>query len=284
MISFRRLEENIFKGLMMISTFIVMSSLLLIVGTILVKGLPALSLDMVTRAPSGGYYLGGGGGVLNAIVGSLLLAAGASVVAVVLGLPVALYMNVYCTRMSRFTVVIRMSLDVLSGVPSIVYGAFGFAIMLFLGIKASLLGGIIAVSLLIMPTMIRAIDEVVRLVPHELMEASYSVGANRFETVFKVVVRQTLPGIISAVLLGFGRGIGDAASVLFTTGFTDRISFSLLEPVATLPLAIFFQLGTPLPEVQQRAYASALILTIMILVLSLSARFLVSRYGRHAIK
>lgn len=284
MMTFRRLEENIFKALMVASTFVVVTSLVLIIGTILVKGLPALSLDMVTKAPTGGYYLGGGGGVLNAIVGSLLLAAGASVVSVILGLPVALYMNVYCARTSRLMAIIRMSLDVLSGVPSIVYGAFGFAIMLFLGIKASLLGGIIAISLLIMPTMIRAIDEVVRLVPRELMEASYSVGANRFETVFKVVARQTLPGIISAVLLGFGRGIGDAAAVLFTTGFTDRISFSLLEPVATLPLAIFFQLGTPLPEVQQRAYASALILTIIILVLSLSARFLVSRYGRHAIK
>lgn len=280
----KRLEENIFKVLMLLSTAIVISSLLLILGTVVVKGLPALSLDMITKAPGGGYYLGGGGGVLNAIVGSLLLASGASIVSVLLGIPVALYMNVYCRRTSKLASLVRMSLDVLCGVPSIVYGAFGFAIMLSLGVRASLLGGIIAVSLLIMPTMIRAIDEVIRLVPRELMEASYSVGANRFETVFKVVVRQTLPGIISAVLLGFGRGIGDAASVLFTTGFTDRISFSLLEPVATLPLAIFFQLGTPLPEVQQRAYASAFILTVIILVLSLSARFLVSRYGKHTVK
>lgn len=280
----KHIEEKIFKFLMLASTFVVASSLLLILGTIVIKGLPALSLDMVTKAPQGGYYLGGGGGVLNAIVGSLLLAAGASFMAALCGIPVALYMNVYRARNSRLVAVVRIALDVLCGVPSIVYGAFGFAIMLYLGIHASLLGGMIAVSLLVMPTMIRAVDEVVRLVPAELMEASYSVGANRFETVFKVVARQTLPGIISAVLLGFGRGIGDAASVLFTTGFTDRISFSLLEPVATLPLAIFFQLGTPLPEVQQRAYASALILTVLILVLSLSARLLVSRYGRHTVK
>jgi len=280
----KRLEERLFKVLMLLSAGVVMSSLLLIIGTVVVKGLPALSLDMITKAPGGGYYLGGGGGVLNAIVGSLLLAGGASVVSVLFGIPVALYMNVYCPRDSKLASMVRMSLDVLCGVPSIVYGAFGFAIMLVLGVKASLLGGIIAVSLLIMPTMIRAIDEVIRLVPPELMEASYSVGANRLETVFKVVVRQTMPGIISAVLLGFGRGIGDAASVLFTTGFTDRISFSLLEPVATLPLAIFFQLGTPLPEVQQRAYASAFILTVIILVLSLSARFLVSRYAKHTVR
>lgn len=280
----KRLEENVFKVLMAISTLIVATSLLLILGTVFIKGLPALSVDMVTKAPEGGYYLGGGGGVLNAIVGSLLLAAGASAIAVIFGAPVALYLSVYRTKKSKLAAAIRMALDIQCGVPSIVYGAFGFAIMLVFGIKASLLGGIIAVSLLIMPTMIRGIDEVVRLVPPELIEASYSLGANRFETTFKVVARQIMPGIISAVLLGFGRGIGDAASVLFTTGFTDRISFSLFEPVATLPLAIFFQLGTPLPEVQERAYASAFILTMIILALSLSTRLLMSKFGKHTAK
>ena len=280
----RKLEEAVFRVLMVMATAIIVGSLLLILGTIVIKGIAALNLDMLTRAPEGGYYLGGKGGVLNAIIGSLLLATGATTLAVLLGLPVALYLNIYAPAKSRLAATVRLSLDVLGGVPSIVYGAFGFAIMLVLGLKASLLGGIIAVSLLIMPGMTRAIDEIIRLVPAELMETSYALGANRLETALKVVGRQTLPGIISAVLLAFGRGIGDAAAVLFTTGFTDRISFSLLEPVATLPLAIFFQLGTPLPEVQQRAYASALILTVMILCLSLSARFLASRYKKYTVK
>lgn len=280
----RRVEEIVFRVLMMLSAAIVAGSLLLILGTIMAKGIPAMSLDMITRGPEGGFYLGGKGGVLNAIVGSLALATGATALAIVFGLPVALYLNIHAARNSRLAAIVRICLDVLSGVPSIVYGAFGFAIMLALGLKASLLGGMIAVSLLIMPGMTRAIDELIRLVPAELMEASYALGANRLETAFKVVVKQTLPGIVSAVLLAFGRGIGDAASVLFTTGFTDRVSISLLEPVATLPLAIFFQLGTPLPEVQQRAYASAFILTVMILALSLSARLLAARYARHTVK
>lgn len=280
----RRLEEALFRVLMGVSTAIVVGSLLLIVGVVVVRGLPALSLDMITKAPEGGYYLGGGGGVLNAIVGSLLLAAGATVLAALVGLPAALYLNLYSSRRSRFAAAVRMALDVLCGVPSIVYGAFGFALMLVLGLKASLLGGILAVSLLILPAMIRSIDEIIRLIPDELMEASYSVGATRLETALKVVIRQVTPGLISALLLAFGRGIGDAASVFFTAGFTDRITCSLLEPVATLPLAIFFQLGTPLPEVQERAYASALILTLIILALSLAARFLASRYDRHTVK
>lgn len=280
----RRVEEMVFRILMALSAAIVAGSLLLILGAVIVKGVPAMSLDMITMGPEGGFYLGGKGGVLNAIMGSLALAAGATALAILCGLPVALYLNIHAARTSCLAAAVRIALDVLSGVPSIVYGAFAFALMLALGLKASLLGGMIAVSLLVMPGMTRAIDELIRLVPAELLEASYALGANRLETAMKVVTRQILPGMVSAVLLAFGRGMGDAASVLFTAGFTDRVSVSLLEPVATLPLAIFFQLGTPVPEVRQRAYASAFILTVMILALSLSARLLASKYARHTVK
>lgn len=156
--------------------------------------------------------------------------------------------------------------------------------MLFFGLRASLLGGIIAVSLLLLPIMSRAMDEVIRMVPEELSDASYALGATRLETAFKVVARQALPGIITAVLIAFGRGIGDAASVIFTAGFTDYIPYSLLRPAATLPLAIFYQLGAPFPEVQQRAYASAFILTGIILTISITSRLLTMRYTKHTIK
>ena len=240
---------------------------------------------MVTQTPQGGYYLGKGGGILNAIVGSLYLAGGATLLALLFSLPVALYLNVYSR--SEFPVRFRRAASpstCCGGVPSIVYGAFGFTIMVFFGLRASLLGGIIAIALLILPMMIRAMDEVIRLVPRELLEASYALGANRWETALKVVARQALPGILTAVLIAFGRGIGDAAAVMFTAGFTDAIPTSLLRPAATLPLAIFFQLGMPIPEVQGRAYASALILTIMILIISLAARLLSQKLTRHVVK
>jgi phosphate transport system permease protein len=158
------------------------------------------------------------------------------------------------------------------GIPSIVYGAFGFMIMMYLGLQASLLGGIIAVSLLIVPIMVRSIDEVAGQVPRELLEATLSLGATRYETV-KVVARQITPGITTAILLSVGRGIGDAATVMLTAGFTDNIPGSPMQPVATLPLAIFFQLSSPIEEVQNRAYSAALILTVIILILSFSARY-----------
>lgn len=280
----RKTEERIFKFLMMASTVIVTGSLLVIIGTIVVKSLPALRLTMLTQTPKGGYYLGKEGGILNAIVGSLYLASGATLLAVLVSLPIVLYLNLYTKKASALATFTRFSLDVLWGIPSIVYGAFGFIVMMALGLRASLLAGIFIVGLLELPIMARATDEVIRLIPQALIDASYSLGATKLETALKVIVKQSLPGILTAVLIAFGRGIGDAASVIFTAGFTDSIPTSLLQPAATLPLAIFYQLGSPLPEVQQRAYASAAILTLIILAISLISRVLIKKFTRHTIR
>ncbi len=279
----QKLEESFFKILMVISTIFVLGSLLLILGTILWRGLPALDLAMLTQTPQGGYYLGKEGGILNAILGSLCLAGGATIVAVILSLPIALYLQLY--PVPHFIKDwIRLSLDILWGTPSIVYGAIGFTLMIYLGMRASLLGGIIVLSLLELPIMVRGMEEAVSMVPKALLESSYSLGATRFETAFKVVVRQTLPGLVTAILLAFGRGIGDAASVLFTAGYTDNLPTSLLRPVASLPLAVFFQLGTPFPAVQDRAYAAALVLIVLVLGLSITSRLLSARFTKNIIR
>jgi len=279
-----RVEEAVFKALMVVSTALIMGCLLLIVGTIVAKGVPALDLAMVTQTPKGGFYLGKEGGVLNAIVGSVCLAGGASLMAFFLSVPVVLYLNVYAKRGSRLVAFTRFSFDVLWGVPSIVYGVFGFTLMVWLGIRASLLGGMIAVSLLVLPIMSRAMDEVMRMVPRGLLDASYALGTTRLETATRVLLRQALPGVLTAFLIAFGRGIGDAASVIFTAGFTDYIPTSLFRPAATLPLAIFFQLGTPIPEVQERAYASALILTVAVLLVSALARIAARKHQRYVVR
>lgn len=278
-----QLEEKILRMLMLVSVGLVAGSLGLILVTILVKGLPALDLAMLTQTPKGGFYLGKEGGILNAIVGSLYLAAGGTLLALVFSLPIALYLEAYVRR-SRWGDTVRLSLDVLWGVPSIVYGAFGFTVMLALGLRASLLGGILVLALLELPIMTRAMDEVIRRMPFDLEQASYALGSTRLETALQIVTRQMLPGILTAVLLAFGRGIGDAASVLFTAGYTDRLPTSLLRPVASLPLAVFFQLSTPFPEVQRRGYASALVLTLIILAVSLASRWLSNRLGKFSIK
>ncbi len=278
----RHLEERLAIALMVGATLVVIGTLLLLVATVVVKGLPAMSWEMVSQVPRGGYYLGGGGGILNAIVGSLVLGAGATAIALAISLPLAMYVRFYLPRRSRFAFAVRFVLDLLWGIPSIVYGAFGFALMLVLGLGPSLAAGTLTVALLVTPILARNIDEVLRLLPDELAESAYALGSTRFEVAFKVALRQARRGVVAAVLIAFGRGIGDAASVLFTASFTDSLPYSLTKPVATLPLAIFFQLGTPFPEVQQRGYAAALILTVILLAVSVSSRALTGRLGRRA--
>ena len=279
----RRLQEQLVIALMLGSTLVVLSSLLLVLGTVVWRGLPALTLEMVTQTPKGGYYLGKEGGILNAIVGSLYLAGGGTALALVASLPIAIYLQVYAAH-SRRAELVRLALDVLWGVPSIVYGAFGFIIMLWLGMRASLMGGIIALACLELPIMARAMDEALAMVPLALKEASLAMGATRLETALKVMIRQAGPALLTGVLLAFGRGAGDAASVLFTAGYTDRLPDSFFGPVASLPLAVFFQLGTPFPAVQDRAYAAALVLTVIVLGLCLASRWFAKRLTKYVVR
>jgi len=245
-----RIEEIFFKLLMILSLAIVVLVLSIIVYTIFKKGLPSLSWEMISQTPKGGYYFGKGGGILNAIVGSVYLAFGATLLAIIIGIPVSLLLNIHLKKFKRLVDSIRGFFDLLCGIPSIVYGAFGFTIMIFLGIKASLLAGIITIALLILPIMINAMDAVLKNVPTGLLQASMSLGANKSQTAFIVYLRQCSSAIITAIIISFGRAIGDTAAVLFTTGYTDNIPSSLLQPSATLPLSIFFQLSSPIPEVQ----------------------------------
>ncbi len=278
----KKFEEQFFKGLMILATLVILGALFLIIYTIVRRGAPAMNWDMITKIPGGGFYIGKEGGLLNAIAGSVFIVIGSTVLGLIISIPIVVYCNVYLKEKSLLADVTRLASDVLFGIPSIVYGAFGFTLMVFLGLKTSLLGGIIAVTLLIIPILIRSMDEVAKLIPKDLKEATLSLGATRFE-IIRVMLRQIAPGITTAILLSVGRAIGDAASVLFTAGYTDSVPTSLMQPAATLPLAIFFQLSSPIEEVQNRAYAAALILTLIVLVLSLAARFYTRKYSKNKI-
>ncbi|MCA1899212.1 MAG: phosphate ABC transporter permease PstA [Chloroflexi bacterium] len=279
----RHLMEFFVKSIMQTALLIVAGALGLILWAVITRGLPSLTWDMVSQVPQGGYYMGKEGGILNAIIGSIYLAAGGTLLAMLLSLPIALYLKTYLGD-SKWGECVRLSLDVLWGIPSIVYGAFGFALMLTLGMRASLLAGVVTLALVEFPIMTRAMDEVIRRMPADLEQAALALGSTRFEVALHVVARQTLPGITTAILLAFGRGIGDAASVLFTAGYTDRIVTSPMRPTASLPLAVFFQLGSPYPEVRERGYAAALILTVIVLLVSFGSRWLSARLAKYTIK
>lgn len=276
------IEEQFFKYLLAFFTYSLILILFFIVYEIAMKGVPALSWEMLTEVPKGGFYFGKEGGIYNAIIGSLYLALGASLIGITVSLPVALFMNISLVKYQKIQNTIRLVLDLLWGVPPIVYGAFAFSIMIIFGLKASLMAGILTIAFLIMPVMIRAMDEVLKNIPIGLLESTLSLGATRFE-VAGIFFRQALPGIATAFLLGFAKGIGDTAAVLFTAGYTDYVPKSLNEPAATLPLAVFYQLSSPIEEVKARAYAAAVVLTVLILIISILSRYLSSKVSKNTV-
>jgi len=282
-ISSRLIEEKVFKTIMLAVFISVTLLFVVMLLSIIMRGLPGLNLKMFS-APKGGYCTDAGGGILNAILGSLYLSLGATLLAGAVSIPTVLFLNVYLKKGSRLATLVRFSFDVLWGVPSIVYGAFGFAVMILLHARASLFAGIITIALLELPIIARVSDGILKLVPQELGEVSLSLGATRWETAWQVILKQAFPGLLTALLIGLGRGIGDAAAVLFTAGYTDSLPGSLLRPVATLPLAIFFQLGTPFPAVQQKGYTAALVLIFTIFIISIFSRSLTRSFQKHVLR
>lgn len=276
------IQELIAKALMILSLSLLIVAVVAIVVAILRRGLPCLSWEMVSSLPTGGFYIGKGGGFLNAIVGSVYIVGASVTIGLLVSVPIVFYLNVYLSKKSKWAYAVRMAFDVLFGIPSIVYGAFAFTIMVLLGMRCSLAGGILVETLLIIPLLVRSLDEVAKNVPPELLETSEALGATKFESL-RVVVRQILPGIATATLLSVGRSIGDAAGVMFTAGFSDNIPTSLDQPAATLPLSIFFQLSAPQAEVQNRAYAAAVVLTLIVLVVSIVGRVITNKYSKHKI-
>lgn len=273
------IEEKVVKALMWVSVSLVILVVASIICTIFVEGFGSLSWDMVTKVPGRNWNTTDDGGFINAIWGSVIVVAPATLIAMVVSIPVVFYMNLYRRRSNWLSYVARLAYDVLYGIPSIVYGAFAFMIMVMVGMRASVLGGIIVSTLLIIPMFIRNGDEISKSVPDDMIDAAYSLGATKWETL-KVVVRQVLPGMATATLLAVGKAIGDAAAVMFTAGFSDSMATSLSSPTATLPLAIFNWVTMPDPF-PGRAYAAALVLTVIVLILSLGGRWITNHFTKN---
>lgn len=278
----RTLEETIFKILMVASVCIVLGSLVLIFGLVIWNGATSLNIEMITQTPTpSAPGSPPGGGILNAIVGSIILSLPATGFASLIAMGIALYLQSDFLH-PRIANTVRFMLDVLWGIPSIIYGIFCLMIMISIGMSSSMLVGMIALTMLEIPIITRCMDEAIKMVPIGLKEGAYSLGSTKFETAVRVVRRQAFPGILAGILLGLGRGIGDAASILFTAGFSNRIPTSIFDSTAALPTMIYNLYSTPLG--QQKAFAAAFILLVIVLIVSILSRLLTRRFKRHIIK
>ncbi|ELY89116.1 binding-protein-dependent transport system inner membrane protein [Natrialba hulunbeirensis JCM 10989] len=278
----RYTEQRLFGLLARASAALIVGVLALVVGVTLFRGGRVFLTDpaVAVTPPGSRYMLDGGGGFLHAVLGSLFIVVPATVIAMVLSLSTAIYLQSDYSS-ERTSEVINMFLNVLWGTPPIVYGVFVLTVIIAVGAQTSLIFGVIAIAIFQYPIMTRYADEALKAAPDTVKEASYGVGATRFETA-RVTVRAALPGVIAGIIMGFARGIGDAATVLFTAGRSTQMPGGPFDPATTLPILIFEQAASFNAEVRSHAYAASFVLIVAVLALIVASKLLAGRYARFA--
>jgi phosphate transport system permease protein len=264
----RRLFSNLMVALMIGAVVMALLPLFFILVDLVAKGASSLSFDFFTKIPAPAGE--SGGGVAHAIVGTLLIVGMASLI----GLPLGIAAGIYCAEYpgNRLTWVTRFVADVMNGTPSIVVGVFAWAWIVATQKHFSALAGSAALAMLMIPMVLRTTEEMIKLVPNSLREAALALGYPRWRTNLTIVVRTTLPGIVTGSLLAVARVSGETAPLLFTALGSQYLSFDLNQPMAALPLTVFTYATGPYEEWHRYAWAAALILILVVFVLSLGAR------------
>jgi phosphate transport system permease protein len=265
------------------ATVIALIPLVLIVYYLLRKGLGSWSTSFFTTDPTGNTFFKGSsiGGIKSAILGTIEIVALASAIAIPVGLGVAVWLVEY-GKDSRFAQTVRFFVDVLTGVPSILFGLFIY-IVLIVGTGSSYAGykGSLALALLMLPVVTRATEVILALVPGALRESALALGAPRWRVILRVVLPTALPGMVTGVLLAIARAAGETAPLLFTAAATLKTNFNLGQFMNSLPVQIYSDVTSPTTAVVNRAWGAALALVTMILLLNVIAR-LISRRSRLA--
>ncbi len=270
---FRRWVSNGMVGLMIVAVIVAVLPLLLILLTLIVKGASSLSLNFFTRAPVPAGETGGG--VAHAIVGTLMIVGMASLIGVPLGVGAGIYCAEYPgTRLSKVS---RFVADVMNGTPSIVVGVFAWTLIVARQKHFSGYAGSAALAMLMIPMVMRTTEELIKLVPHSLREAALALGYPRWRTSMAIVLRTALPGIVTGSLLAIARTAGETAPLLFTALGSQFMSLNMNQPIAALPLTVFQYATGPYEEWHRYAWASALVLILVVLVLSILARLATRR-------
>lgn len=266
----RKVVDRVATAAIVLCGAAVIVPLLAVLMFVLVRGLPALNLELVTESP--GPTGVPGGGVQNSIVGSAILVG----LALAMGLPVALATGIYLAeygRDSRVAFAIRFMLDVLAGVPSITIGVFVYTAVVLRMHHFSAFAGGIALALIMLPIVSRVTEEMLLLVPQSIREASYGLGVSKWRTIISVVLPAASSGVLTGIVLASARVAGEAAPLLFTSLGNNFYSTGITRPIDALPLRIYVYATGPFEYQHEQAFASALILVTLVLVFSLGARW-----------
>jgi phosphate transport system permease protein len=273
----RRRVDRMMRGGLALGTLVAIVPLGLILYYLIKQGAGAISLSFFTTDPTG-RFLGDPGGIRSAIVGTLVIVGIASAIAVPLGIAVALYLVEY-GRKSRFANVVRYFVDVMTGVPSVVFGLFIYIVLVVTGVGGSFAGwkGSVALALLMLPVVTRSAEVVLDLVPTGLREAALALGAPRWRVILRVVLPTAFPGLLTGSLLAIARGAGETAPLLFTAFAVNAMNWNPGQQMNSLPIQIYNDVRQAQANIVERAWGAALTLVAMVLVLTLVARLIQRR-------
>lgn len=270
-------QARIYRFAAYAGAFFSMFVLVLIVGYILIKGIPHLTPELFAWK-----YTSNNVSMLPAIINTFLMTLLSLLVCVPLGIGAAIYLTEYAKRGSKLVKLVRMTAETLSGIPSIIYGLFGslfFVVALKMGL--SLLSGALTLSIMVLPTIMRTTEEALLAVPDSYREGSFGLGAGRLRTTFKVVLPSAVPGILSGVILAVGRIVGETAALIYTAGTVAKVPDSLLDSTRTLAVHMY-TISTEGLYIDQ-SYATAVVLLVVVLGINALSTFIAKRIGRRTV-
>ncbi|OIP40438.1 phosphate ABC transporter, permease protein PstA [Candidatus Desantisbacteria bacterium CG2_30_40_21] len=264
--------EQVMKKILFVGTAITVFILFFIIFYILKNGLAVVDMEFLLSSPKD---FGRAGGIFPCIVGTIVLSLVAIIIATPLGVGTSIYLSEY-TRESKLTSIIRFGTDCLAGIPSIIFGLFGFVLfVVYLGLGWSILSGGLTIAFMILPTIIRTSEEAIKSVPDYYREVSLSLGGTKWQTIVKVVLPSALPGIVTGIILGVARSIEETAIVIFTAGSVLRIPTSLFDSCRTMSVHFYILAREGIS--MENAYGTATILIITILLINAFAYWLMHR-------
>ncbi|HBQ27353.1 MAG TPA: phosphate ABC transporter permease PtsA [Syntrophomonas sp.] len=266
-------KEKILTAIFWLLALIIVGILFSLIAYIAVRGLPGLSMDFILQAPS---RAGKEGGISTTILGTLYLTAVALFLAVPLGVAAAIYLEEYARPDSKFAWLVNLTAETLAGIPSIIFGLFGFVFfVIFLGLGWSIISGALTLAFMVLPTITRTAQEAILSVPREYRENSLALGAGKWQTVCRVVIPPALPGIITGIILSIGRAVGETAAIILTAGSSLNMPLSLSDSTRTMSVHLYLLAMEGVS--MERAFSTAFLIIILIIIINYLANLSLKR-------
>jgi phosphate transport system permease protein len=269
-------KDKLIYAMFWLSGLIIVGILVSIIGYVIIRGISSINLDFILQAPR---HAGEEGGISTTIIGTLYLTLLALLIAVPIGVGAAIYLEEYAHSKSKFAYIVNLTAETLAGIPSIIFGLFGFVfLVIFLNLGWSILSGGITLAIMILPTITRTAQEAVLTLPQEYRENSLALGASKWQTIQKVILPFALPGIVTGIILSVGRAVGETAALILTAGSSLGMPLSVFDPARTMSVHLYMLAMEGISL--DRAFGTAFLVVVLIIIINYLANLSLRKFSQ----